>query len=105
MSTQKRAFRPLAVTQNIAVTNATQQITLNYTNGYRALRLVNSGTDTIFVHALSSTAAVTATTAASMPILPNTADWITVAPEVTVIAVIGAAGGLSTLYVTVGEGF
>jgi hypothetical protein len=101
MTTQTRAFRPLAATQNTAVTSASQTLTFTYVAGTRAIRVCNVGTDTVFINIIST---ASATVAAGVPILANTCDWFTITNDQTTIKFIGAAGGLSTLYVTVGEG-
>ena len=104
MTTQIRAFRPLAPTQVTAVTGTSQTITLNWNLGTRALLVHNSGTDTIFVSMRSDGSIAPALLVGSVPMLPNTSRVFTIAQETTQIAVIGAAGTGSTLYTTIGEG-
>ncbi len=105
MSTlQLRAFRPLGnnKTVSLAVTAAEQKLTIpDVPFGTRSVRLVNLGTDTIFIEfvQLAQTAAV----ATSMPMLPKTVEVFTLANDVSRLSVIGTTT-TSTLYVTYGEG-
>lgn len=99
MSTQNRAFRPLAVTQNIGVTAAAQTVTLNYANGTFAVRFCNIGTQTVFV-AFDGNAATLTT---SLPIPAGQTEVFTFSTGAPSFSVIASATG-STLYSTVGEG-
>lgn len=99
MSTQFRAFRPLAPTQNIAVTATAQSLALTNTVGNSvAVRFANIGTQTVFV-TFDNTVA-TATNGVPLPAGQVEAFTITTQYPLSVIA----AGTGSTLYVTVGEG-
>ncbi len=103
MSTQWRAFRPLALTQNIAVTAAAQTQTFNYSLGTFAVRFVNIGTQTVFVLLRSSGDTTAATTSNAMPIaVGDTAIFTCHVGTVDFSVIAGDVG--STLYSTVGEG-
>lgn len=105
MSMQLRAFRPLGNNQtvNIAVTASSQSLTIpGVPYGTRAVRIVNLGTDTIFIE--FQDAATGAAVATSMPMVANTVEVFTLPNDKLTIKVIGAAGALSTMYVTYGEG-
>lgn len=93
-----RTFRPLANTQNTAVTGSNQSVTLNYTMGTRSIRFCNIGTQTVFIDFLAS-----ATTGTAMPIPAGQTELFSIGPDVTSFNVIAATTG-STLYSTVGEG-
>jgi hypothetical protein len=93
-----RTFRPLAETQNIAVTDSDQTVTLNNTIGTRAIRFVNIGTQTVFINFTGA-----ATVGASMPLPSGQTELFSVGTDITSYHVIAAATG-STLYSTVGEG-
>lgn len=104
MSLQKRAFRPQGVnkTVNIAVTATSQLLAIpNTAHGTRSLRIVNSGSQTIFLDFVTTTGTSVATT--SMPMLAGTIEIFTFANDITHVAVIAAATG-STMYITPGEG-
>lgn len=104
MSTQKRAFRPQGVnnTVNLAVTAASQLLAIpNTAQGTRSVRVVNSGTQTVFLDFVTTTGTAVATT--SMPVLANTVEVFTFGNDVTHITAIAAATG-STIYITPGEG-
>lgn len=94
-------FTPIGSTSNIAVT-ATSQVLLvpSIGNTSGTLRIINSGSQTIFLN-FGSSAAV-ATVAAGMPMLPNTVETFA-SGQFTHIAVIAPATG-STLYITSGAG-
>lgn len=99
MNTQGRAFRPIAATQNTAVTNSNAAITLSPVSvATRQLRIANIGTETVFIRFGTA-----ATTAAGIPMVPNSVEIYTIKDETTV-NVIAAVGGSNTLYVTIGEG-
>lgn len=105
MSTQWRAFRPLGKnrTVNLLTTAAAQGLSIpDSPLGVRALRIVNSGTDTTFIELVDATGPA-ATITTSMPMLPNTVEVFTSANDITTLSIIGAAGG-NTVYVTYGEG-
>lgn len=99
MTTQFRAWKPLAATQNVAVTNTNQNITLNFTAGTRCVRVVNVGTETVFINFNAA-----ATTASGLPVPAGQTELFTVQNDITTIGVIAATGGANTLYSTVGEG-
>jgi hypothetical protein len=102
MSTQWRAFRPLALTQNIAVTAAAQTQTLNFSLGTFAVRFSNVGTQTVFV--LPGEATQTdATVTNAIPIPAGQTEIFTFSQGTRTFSVIATATG-STLYSTVGEG-
>lgn len=96
-----RTFKPTMATQNVGPGLAALTLTLNNTQGTRAIRLYNKGTDTVFVDFTSG--ANSATTTTSMPLAPGAIEIFTVAHDVTTMSYIGLAGG-NTLYSTIGEG-
>lgn len=102
MSVEHRTFRPLAATQNVEVTASSQTVTLNYTNGSRAIRMMNSGTQTVFIE-FSKSASPTATTASSLPLPAGQTEVFSIGPGIITYAVIAGDVG-STIYSTVGEG-
>lgn len=94
------AFQPIGsgATANVVVGIAALSIALpNLASDMGIVRLVNVGTQVVFV---SFTGA--ATLATSMPILPNTEEFITFPASYTISAIAGAIG--STLYATFGNG-
>lgn len=104
MSTQKRAFRPQGVnnTVNLAVTATSQLLAIpNTAHGTRSLRIVNSGSQTVFVDFVTTTGTAVATT--SMPLLAGTVELFTFGNDITHVSAIAAATG-STIYITPGEG-
>lgn len=102
MSSQT-AFRPLAATQNIAVTATAQTHSFNYTLGMFGVRFVNIGTQTVFLLPRMRTDATAATVTNSIPLPAGQTEVFTMGLEVDNISVIAPATG-STLYTTVGEG-
>jgi hypothetical protein len=94
-----RAFRPLGATQSTAVTTSNQTVTLNYTAGHRAIRLVNSGTDVVWIN-FGGVAAI----GTGLPIPAGQTEIFTVPQGTNTYGVLGVTGGLSNLYSTVGEG-
>lgn len=102
MSTQYRAFRPLAATQNIAVTAAAQTVTLNLSFGVFAVRFCNIGTQTVFV-LVGEASQTDATVSNAIPIPAGQTEIFTFSKGTTTFSVIAGATG-STLYSTVGEG-
>lgn len=89
-------------TTNVAVLTTVASITVSPVSiGNRTVRLLNSGTNVIFVSFGDTTA--TATLANSMPLLPNSAETFYFHNDWTTIATISAATG-NTLYATMGEG-
>lgn len=99
MTTQFRAWKPLAATQNVAVTNANQTITLNYAHGTRCLRVVNTATETVFINFNAA-----ATLAAGLPVPAGQTELFTIQNDILTLGVIAATGGTGTFYTTVGEG-
>jgi hypothetical protein len=102
MSTQIRAFRPLAATQNTASSASSQTVVLNYSLGTFVVRFCNVGTQTCFVLPYEGTA-VAATTANAIPIPAGQTEIFTFSQGTTGYTFIAGAVG-STLYSTVGEG-
>ncbi len=102
MSTQWRAFRPLAATQNIAVTASAQTQTLNFSLGTFAIRFCNVGTQTIFI-LMGEASQTAATVTNAIPIPAGQTEIFTVSQGTLSFSVIAAATG-STLYTTCGEG-
>lgn len=102
MSTNQRAFRPLAATQNIAVTASAQTVTLNFSLGTFAIRFCNVGTQTVFVLPGESTQTA-ATVTNAIPIPSGQTEIFTVSQGTLSFSVIAPATG-STLYTTCGEG-
>jgi hypothetical protein len=88
-------------TVNIAVTASDQTLTLTQTipatKGCQ-IRLVNSGTQTVFVRFDGTTV----TTSNGWPILPNTVEVFDISPGAAVHVIAAATG--STLYATLGYG-
>lgn len=103
MTTQIRAFRPLADTQNVVVTGTAQTLTFNYQIGTNAMRVCNIGTQTVFVVINDATSNKTATVAIGMPIPAGNTEVFTVGNGNQTMSIIAAGTG-STLYVTQGEG-
>jgi hypothetical protein len=103
MSTQIRAFRPLAATQNIAVTASAQTVTLNYSLGTPQIRFCNIGTQTVFIVLGDNSSQIDATAANAVPIPAGQTEIFRVPPNCPSYSVIAGATG-STLYSTVGEG-
>ena len=96
-------FNPAAATVNVAVTATSASVALPAAADYAdTLRLVNVGTQTIFVEVSSGAAAATATSASSLPMLPNT-ELVIEAPRSKFVSAVAAATG-STLYATAGIG-
>lgn len=103
MSTQWRAFRPLAPTQNIAVTATAQTQTFSpVPPGTCAVRFCNIGTQTVFV-IIASMSQTDATVTNAIPIPAGQTEIFTLFKDTQTFSVIAAATG-STLYSTVGEG-
>lgn len=103
MSTQLRAFRPLAATQNIAVTATAQTQTITpVALGTFVVRFCNIGTQTVFVLFGESTQTA-ATITNAIPIPAGQTEIFTASQGTLSFSVIAGATG-STLYSTVGEG-
>ena len=90
-----------ANTSNIAVTAASQTFNLAPSVGADGgtMRLVNLGTQTVFIALGTVTASVTT----SMPMLANSAETFSLPGGVTSLSVISTATG-STLYASIGIG-
>lgn len=104
MSTQTRAFRPLAQTQNIAVTSTAQPQALNYKLGTVAVRFCNIGSQVVYflpIEAGDTTTVVTATN--GIPLPAGQTEVFTMPTGISSLSVIASGAG-STLYTTVGEG-
>lgn len=100
---QIRAFQPLGVTQNIAVTAAAQTQTLNSPIGTFAIRFCNIGTQTVFVLLREAGNVTDATATNAVPIPAGQTEIFTAVVGTVNFSVIAAATG-STLYTTIGEG-
>lgn len=100
-----RPFRPadenLSATLNTAVTGVAAAVTLPANFGGKTVRIMNLGTQTIFVRLVSASGGA-ATVASSMPVLANTVETFFAANDVLTVSAIAAAAG-STMYVTVGD--
>lgn len=103
MSTQRRAFRPLAPTQSIAASGTAQTITLNYQIGTNAARVWVNGTLPVFIEINDAISGKVATATASMPIAAGNTEVFTIGNGSINISVISTGTG-STFYVTQGEG-
>lgn len=105
MITDIRPFRPVdenfSATLNTAVTGVAASVTLVLGVGGKTVRIMNLGTQTIFIR-LVTAAGGAATVAASMPVLPNTVETFFAQNDCLSISAIAAAAG-STMYVTVGD--
>ena len=96
-----RPFMVKSNTTNIAVTGTTASTAiLRPTVGIQSVRLLNNGSQTVFVE--FGTSGVTAALATSMPLLPYTVETFALDNSTTHIAAIAALSG-STLYITTGE--
>lgn len=103
MSTNQRAFRPLAATQNLAVTASAQTVTFSpVPYGTLAVRFCNVGTQTVFV-LFGETSQTAATVTNAIPIPSGQTEIFTISQGVTTFSVIAGATG-STIYSTLGEG-
>ena len=100
MSTQTRAFRPLAVSQATTLTGSSNLIVLNNTNGVRSVDVANTGAAIMFVR--TGDATVTVSTTTGIPVFPNSRIVLTLTNDDTHLAVIGTA--TQVLITTVGEG-
>ena len=101
MSTRIQVFTPRANTVQLAVTAVSQPFPALPAGGvleYNELRVVNIGTQTVFLNLRGATAAL----ATDMPILPNSVENFAVGEGYSVSAIAAAVG--STLYITWGEG-
>lgn len=100
-STYIRPFDIKGATVNLAVLTTTANVAVTRPNiGTQSIRLVNVGTNTVFV--TIGTSGVTASLTTSFPLLPNTAETFLLQNGATHVAAIASATG-NTLYVTTGE--
>ena len=93
----QNVFTPSGNTVSLDITTTPQNISLNVNTGDNSCRIVNIGTQTVFINFLG-----TALTSTSVPILPGTAETFGLQGSATLSAVAPAAG--SKLYVTSGSG-
>lgn len=101
---QNYPFQPAAgaaTTSSIAVTTASQTLTLSPGVGSDggSMRVANLGTQTIFV----ALGAVTSSMTTSLPMVANSVEIFSLPGGVNTLSVIAAAAG-STVYVTIGMG-
>ena len=92
----RQAFAVRPVTQNIVVGTASATITLPQAFNASNVRLVNSGTQTVFI-SFSGVATLN-----DFPLLPNSTNIVAYFVDAPLSAIAAAVG--STLYATVGEG-
>jgi hypothetical protein len=92
-------FQPGLPTVTLAVTATTARVQVQPSGNNKSIRVFNSGTVPVFIACGDS--AITATTAAGMPIAPGTVEII--GCTVTHIAGI-AASGTASVYLTPGNG-
>lgn len=89
-------------TVNLAVLTTSATVAVSPPGiGNRTVRLMNSGTNPVFVN--FGPAGTVATVANSMPLLPNSVEVFYFHNDWTIVAAISGATG-NTLYVTMGEG-
>lgn len=94
------AFSPIAPTVSVACSASPNSVRFLTTGTSCVLRLVNLGTETVFVKFGDGSVLASAT---DMPVLPGAMTGISVGDMVTWVGVI-TAQGTSTLYVTPGHG-
>lgn len=100
MKVDQPAFRPVAgATVNIAAGTTTASVAVNTGKTSKHIRVVNTGSVTVFVEFGES--GVTASLATSIPILAGSAE-IFGCPDEYVAAI--TASGTGTVYFTPGEG-
>lgn len=101
LSPSLRSFRPtsLAVTQAVTAASAAVALTETITKRQRPVRIVNSGSQEIFVR---TDGGVVSTANFHFSMLANTVETFTLDPADS-LTVIAAATG-STIRITVGEG-
>lgn len=83
--------------QTLAVTGSSQPLTLPTGVGNRTIRIVTSGSVTIFWKYGTGAAVATST-----PMLPNTAETFFLPNDVTQISFIAGGTG-TTVYITIGQ--
>lgn len=97
-----RPFGWTGVTVNTAVTGTSANVAVTRPGiGTQTVRIVNVGTNTIFIE-MGTSSGITATTTTSMPMLANTVETFLLPNNITHIAAISSGAG-STMYVTTGE--
>ncbi len=99
--TDINVFQNNGGTVNLAVTTSTGSVALTGVGSGGTVRLLNTGTTIMFVN--FGTSAVTATTAAGMPLQPGIPEAFAVGSSITHVAAITASGS-GTLYATTGLG-
>jgi len=104
------AFTPFGTTGanstvNLAVTGSSSSVTIQGVDGSSGpvLRIVNVGTNTVFIAWAGPGTAATASLTTSMPMLPNSVETFTLPTNTTQLSAIAATTG-NTLYITRGEG-
>lgn len=99
-----RSFAPSSETVNINVSGTSQRVFVGSRNGPIGVRVVNNGTETVWIRAGDSS--VTATTASGLPIGPGVHEVLTFNPaqngELHIAAI--AAGATGRIYFTQGSG-
>lgn len=99
MQTYIRPFQVVEESsQTLAVTAASQALTLPAAVGTRTVRITTNGSQVVFWR--YNAAAVVAT---STPVLPNTVETFLIPQDATTINFIASAVG-TTVYITIGEG-
>jgi hypothetical protein len=93
----QRIFTPSGNTVNADVTATPQNITVSISTGDESCRIVNIGSQVVFINWLGA-----ALVSTSLPILPGTAEVIGL-QGASVLSVVAAAVG-SKVYVTPGSG-
>lgn len=97
-----RPFGWVGATVNTAVTGTSANVAITRSGiGTQTIRVANIGTVTIFIE-MGTSSGITATTAASMPVLANTVETFLLPNNITHLAAIASGAG-STMYVTTGE--
>lgn len=104
MSTQHRAFRPLAATQSATPDGiSASTVTFNFTLGTRAVRLCNIGTQAAFIRFREAGDSTAATAINGIPLPAGQTEIFTIGNDVLNMSVFSSAAG-SVIYSTVGEG-
>jgi len=103
MTMQTRAFAPKGATVTATATASSATITIPWTVGSRAVRIVNFGANAINIE-FGQGATVTATTTASMLMLGNTVEVFSTPTNTDRVAVIATSTTGSVVYVQSGEG-
>lgn len=97
-----RPFSQVEGTVNLVVTATPGTITPTRAHmGTQTVRILNAGTQIVFV-SFGEAVVVPASTATSMPILPNSVETFLLRNEVGFLSFVAAGTG-STVYVTTGE--